>query len=403
MITGRPIRLTLLAASPVYYQVPLYRRLAADPRFDFQAIFASNAGIRPFDGGYGREISWDEDLLSGYESVFLRKAAQNPIGGGPLALRDVDIVHHVSARPIDALWLHGYHFVTHVLASSRQRTLRRPVLIREDQTLVKHRPAWKRAVKRAVLNHVLFRGAYGLYVGSRSRDWLVHHGIPEERLFHVPYAVENDALRVRARELAPRRNELRQQFGVAPEGGPVILSVGRLIPEKQPELLLEAFRQVRESRRCTLVFAGSGPLETALREAVRRASVPDVVFAGFLNRSEVPAAYAAADIFALASRHDTWGIAVQEAMNFGLPLVLSSAVGASADLITADTGFTVSPYGAGELADALARLVADADLRRELGAGGLRAVESWTYDRAVEGLASAAMAAAARTVPKARP
>ncbi len=72
-----PIRLGLLAISPVYYQAPLYRRLAGDPRFDFTAIFASDAGVVPGEFGYGRPIAWDPRVVEGFEHVFLRKASRN--------------------------------------------------------------------------------------------------------------------------------------------------------------------------------------------------------------------------------------------------------------------------------------------------------------------------------------
>src|SRR6185437_14644796 len=85
----RRLRVMLLAAAPMYYQAPLYRRLAADDRIEFQAVFASSAGERPHDAGYGTPVSWDVDVLKGYPSQFLKRASTNPLGGGsPWALRD---------------------------------------------------------------------------------------------------------------------------------------------------------------------------------------------------------------------------------------------------------------------------------------------------------------------------
>src|SRR4051794_31433502 len=106
------ISLTLVAASPVYYQAPLYRLLAADPALDFQAIFASSAGLRPFDDDYGRPVQWDVDLTSGYQHTFLRRAEANPIGGGFFTFRDPDIIRLLRQRRSDVLWLHGYNSLT---------------------------------------------------------------------------------------------------------------------------------------------------------------------------------------------------------------------------------------------------------------------------------------------------
>src|SRR5262245_48221268 len=216
------IRLGLFAASPVYYQAPLYRRLASDPRLDFTAIFASDQGaLRPWINGYGGPVEWRVDPLSGYRAVFLRKASANPAGGSVLALRDADMWSLVRRARYDVLWLHGYHTVTHVLASLAQRARGGTLMYREEQTLLTPRPAWKSMLKSVGLR-VLFSGSYGLFIGSENRRWFERWGVPPERLFHVPYAVDDSLVRSQAAKLAPHRKELRAAFGLPPDQ-PVVL------------------------------------------------------------------------------------------------------------------------------------------------------------------------------------
>src|SRR3990172_7079616 len=90
-----------------------------------------------------------------------------------------------------------------------------------------------------------------------------------------------------------------------------------------------------------------------------------VRIAGFLNQSELPAAYAAADVFVLPSAfHETWGLVVNEAMNFDLPVVVSDKVGCGADLIEPGrNGFIVPHDDTAQLAEAIGRLVGDAEMR----------------------------------------
>ena len=385
-----PVRLAVFAPSPVFYQVPLYRLLAADPRLDFTAIFASSGGTRPYEGGYGKPIVWDVDLLSGYRQIFLRKAETNPIGGTALGIRDPDVVARVGEGGYDVLWLQGYATITHLLAALRQKAARRALMFREEQTLLHPRPLWKTVLKEPLLRG-LFAGSYALYIGTENRRWFERYGVPAERRFYVPYVVDNETLGHAAAELAPRRDELRASFGIDPDAGPVILSVSRLIPKKQPLFLLEAFRRVRAERRCTLLFVGSGECEQAMREYVERWRIPDVVFAGFLNRSEIPRAYAAADVFVLASRiHETWGIVVNEAMNFGLPLALSDKVGSATDLLEPGrNGFAFDARDPAAAAGALTRLVDDAGLRASFGTRSRELVGEFTYRRAADGVLDA--------------
>lgn len=393
----RPIRLGLFAASPVHYQVPLYRMLAANPRVDFTAVFASDEGARrPCQDGYGAPVEWAVDMLSGYRSIFLRKAGRNPSGGPTFALCDLDVVGQVRRGGYDVLWIHGYHTVTHMLAALAQRASGRPVLYREEQTLLSRRPRWKTLAKSVVLRRLL-RSSYGLYIGAQNRLWFERWGLPPGRLFHAPYAVDNEALQSMAQELAPGRARLRAQFGL-PSDQPVILTVGRLIEKKQPLLVVEAFARLRRTHLCSLLVAGSGPLEGAMRAKVEGDAVPDVAFAGFVDQTAIGRAYAAADVFTLFSSHDeTWGVVVNEAMNFGLPMVLSDQVGSAVDLVReGENGFVVDHRDPGALERALAMLVSDSQKRSRFGEASRRIVADWTYEKAAAAIVEAASRAAAR-------
>ncbi len=389
------IRLALFAGSPVYYQAPLYRRLAADPRLEFTAIFASSAGAtRPLEEGYGQPVEWGVDSLDGYRSVFLRRAERNPAGGGVLALRDLDIVPLLARERYDVLALHGYHTITHIVAALTQRALGGSRLFREEQTLLSPRPRWKTAVKAVGLRAHL-GGGYGLFIGTENRRWFTRWGMPEHRLFHTPYVVDNDALGRAGSELEPHRERLRAELAIPPDSGPVILAVGRLISKKQPLHLLEAFRRVRAKRRCTLLLVGSGPLEQELRQRVAAEAIPDVVFTGFLDQTEVARAYVVADAFALVSSYDeTWGLVVNEAMNFGLPIVVTDRVGSGADLVhSGRNGFIVPHADLDALVAALDRLVASSDLRMRLGQASRQIISLRTYDVTATGLIAAVRAA----------
>jgi glycosyltransferase involved in cell wall biosynthesis len=390
-----PIRFALFAAAPMYYHAPVYKLLARHPAIEFTAIFASDVGIRPHDPGYSREIVWDVDALEGYRAIFLRRAARNPVGRfGPLSLCDPDVVPTVLNGRFEVLWLHGYNSITHLLAVAAQRLRRGQLLFREEQTLLHPRPPWKVLVKEVALR-VLFARAFAVYIGTENRRWFEHYGIDDGQLFFSPYCVDNDRLQETAAHLKSERLILRRRFGIDDAAGPVILSVSRFIPKKQPEFLLEAFKRVRAKRRCVLLLVGSGALESSLRAKVKEDKIQDVVFAGFLNQSDVGNAYACADVFALVSReHETWGLAVNEAMNFALPVVVSDAVGCHTDLVHAgETGFVVGREDVQALERVLLTLVTSFELRERMGAEALRRVSQWSVDEAVNGVIDAVAAA----------
>jgi glycosyltransferase involved in cell wall biosynthesis len=385
-----PVRLALYSPWPVYYHAPLYRRVAADPRIAFTAIFGSDIGVhRRVSNGYSREIDFGVPVLDGYDAVFLRKASRNT-SEADASLRDWDIATTLRRGRFDALWMNGYRSITHQLAAATQISLGKPLLVREEQTLLPQRPLWKRVAKCVGLR-LLLRRAYGLYIGSENRRWFRHWGVPDDRLFFTPYTVDNDRLRTVARELDPQRELLRRSFGLDPTK-PVILSVSRLIEKKQPLMLLEAFRNLRAIREASLLIVGSGPLEHELRRTIASQRIPDVRLAGFLDQNEVTRAYAAADVFVLASTDEPWGLVVNEAMNFGLPIVVTDRVGCGTDLLAdGENGFVVPSHDRQLLTNRLLALAAFEQLRRAFGSASLQKIKAWNYDAAAEGVVAAAL------------
>jgi len=351
--------------------------------------------VRPYDGGFGKPIAWDVDLLDGYQHKFLKRADQNSIGDdGFLGFHDFDIVPTLWRLRPDVLWVFGYAFLTHQMAAWWQYIHRAPLLVREEQTLLHPRTWWKRVIKQVALG-ALLRGQRGLYIGSRNMLWFRKYGITTSNLYFTPYAVDNDSLAAEAARMRPQKRTIRDSFGIGWDDGPVILFVGRLVPKKQPEFLIDAFKRVREMKHCTLLIVGSGPLEDMLRLKVADENVPNVHFQGFMNQTEISQAYVAADIFVLPSKeHETWGVVVNEAMNFQLPIVVSDMVGCAVDLVKhGENGFVFSSDSLDQLVEYLLTLVDSAELRHIMGLRSSQRIRGFSYDVSADGVVRAISAA----------
>jgi glycosyltransferase involved in cell wall biosynthesis len=210
-----------------------------------------------------------------------------------------------------------------------------PVLVRGDSQLTGARsPAT--ALAKAVAFPLLLRFFDGyVYVGRRHREYLLHYGARDERSFFSPHCVDNEAFRKASdsarRAAGDRRSTARR-----------LLFVGKLIERKRPLDVIRAAALLRgRGHPVEVAFAGSGELRQSLEDAAQTAAVP-AHFHGFVNQSELPAIYAAADLLVLPSDGlETWGLVVNEAMACGVPAVVSDAVGCGPDLVASGvTGFT---------------------------------------------------------------
>ncbi len=148
---------------------------------------------------------------------------------------------------------------------------------------------------------------------------------------------------------------------------PHVIAVGRLAAPKDPLTLVRALARVRTRHRATIV--GDGPLRSELeREAERLDLRATLALAG--ERRDVGALLARADVFVLASRSEGAPLSILEAMAAGLPVVACDVGGVGELVVDGETGILVPPGDAGALAAALERVLADAPLRRALGAAG---------------------------------
>jgi glycosyltransferase involved in cell wall biosynthesis len=391
-VNAAQVRVAHLVAHPIQYFAPLYRELASRPQIDLTVYFYSDAAVGEFyDPGFDRTIAWQTPLLEGYTWRVCRSAEGAHFGAGFLRRPSWDIIREVALGRYEVLWAHSYSNLNTWLALVPARLRGVRTLIREEQTLLRSRPWYRRALKQVALRG-LFALSGGLYIGEQNRRYFRHYGMPVERLFPARYCVDNGSLQRRAAELAPLRTQIRARFGVTDEA-PVILFCGKLIEEKQPLELIEAFAAVRRRLPCWLLFVGDGPLRSSAEELVAREAVPSVRFAGFLAEPDVAEAYAAADVFVLPSLRETWGLVVNEAMNFGLPIVVWDQVGCAEDLVRDGWNGRVVA-GRSALEGALAELVAEPQVRKTYGDRSRQLIDEYSIEACADQIVEACLATA---------
>jgi len=256
------------------------------------------------------------------------------------------------------------------------------------------------AVGRPLTRHLLRRADALVSCGPHVSRWIAEEVARTDAVYEMPNAVDNDhfARPVAAAEIA----RFRAQHGLERATASF---VGRLEPEKGLEILLEATAAAQE--RFDIVLAGDGSLRESLADLSVALDISERVrFVGWLNQGELPTLYQASNVFVLPSVStrlvkETWGLAVNEAMSAGLPVIASDAVGAAAGGLVEDgvTGWVVPEKDAAALSKALDEAVSDEAMRNSRGREASRRARHYTFEAGVDAF-EAALTHAVTTLTK---
>jgi glycosyltransferase involved in cell wall biosynthesis/SAM-dependent methyltransferase len=211
---------------------------------------------------------------------------------------------------------------------------------------------------------------------AHLKRWMVERGGDEDRI-EVCYA-NVDVHTFQPSVSAGRELRLKLQL---PQDEPIVLFLGRIADDKQPEVLAEAFAILSERGvRFTPLIAGDGPARGWVEASLSRSGLHDRVrMLGSVVGSDVPALMAAADILFIPSRSEGIALALYEAMSSGTPVV-GARVGGQAELVTDDCGILIersTPTEEAErYADAIEALLRDPGRRRAMGIAARSRVES---------------------------
>ncbi len=370
-----PLRCVIAPPAPAPYREPLFRALHDREDLDICVIYQSAS-----------QPSWDVTAEwfrtdHRYPARHLRSWQRGRPGRTPVvwprgfesALRSADpdcvVVSEYGPASLRALaWCrrHGRAFVVFTECTPEIDVMLAPGQLR--------------------LHRWVARQADGaIAVSSAARERLLRFGVPAERI--VVALQSADLEPVRSLSAGPSSHG---------NGQLTVISVGRLVPDKNFALLIEAFARARLSPdRVRLEIAGAGFLEPELRRLADRLGVP-VRFHGHVRPDELPRLYVAADIYALVSTYEPFGVSLREAAAAGLPIICSRAAGAAGDVaIDNRNAVLIDPASVEDVSAALARLTCDDGLRAQMGAES-RAIDAATDGRDVSAFASAVLAAGRR-------
>lgn len=382
-----PVKLAVFATHPVQYQVPWFQELSRHPGCELKVYYGMVPDAQQQGHGFGVSFEWDIPLFEGYEWQVLANRRSRPGLDGFFrsSVRNVAAVLRRD-RP-DVVLLTGWQQLPLLQALGAAMRLRIPRIVRGESNAMKPR-SW-----RVKLVHKMLLACFDGYlaIGKSSRRFYLDYGIVSARIFPCNYFVDNDRFATAAAGLAEQRQGLRDKLGV-PRDAVSFLYSGKLNQKKRITDLLAAVKgAISDNSEIHLLVVGDGELKDDARHFVKQHHLP-VVFSGFLNQTEIVAAYVACDCLVLPSDYgETWGLVVNEAMACGRPAIVSDRVGCGPDLV--EDGVTGYCFPCGDVEALCGRLLAmaaDGEAMRRMGESAqARVLQHYSVEKAVEGTLAA--------------
>jgi len=387
-------RIAYLVSHPIQYQAPLLRHLSNDERLDLVVFFMSDMSLRSYhDRGFGIAVKWDVPLTEGYSHRFLQRRSPKdriswfrPFVHLPIA--------DLKADGFDVVWIHGYAHQACLRAIWSANRAGLKVLLRGESHLCSHpRSDAKSMIKDFWIPRIFERVDGFLAIGSMNRRYYLHYGVPQERIFDMPYAVDNGFFQRLARNAQRNRESLRSSLGLEPNR-PVILYASKFETRKRPDVLLGAYRQLSSDGVSEpypyLLLIGDGKERAPIQETAYSLGWSCIKFLGFKNQTELPQYYDLCDVFVLPSEFEPWGLVVNEVMNAGKAVIVSDRVGAGPDLVKQGLNGYIVPVGDVEaLADRLRFITSNPDVCKKMGCESLKQISAWGFDQDRNGLLEA--------------
>ena len=357
---ARP-RLAIVISHPIQHFCPMYRSIAADGRVELLVVFAESGAAPRFDDGFGRVVSWQENILEGYRSVVVTAEKEK---------RAAAVLEELRRFAPDVVYVHGYalDYLRQSIKWARKQGV--PVMMTTDSELLHPRPWYVRAMKRLALPRVLRDVDLFLTVGDENERYFEHYGVGRDRFLRDSFSIDSACYDKTLAKRDEVRSGVRERLDI-PADTVAFLTVGKMIARKgQADLVLAFGEAMRTGRRAgVLLIAGDGEERARLEELARPLGAA-VKLLGFIGVEELPAYYAGSDVYVHPSSHDPHPLSISEALYCGLPVVSSDSVGSVGPTDDVQVGKNGWVYETGDvpaLAAVLGRLM-DSSEERESAA-----------------------------------
>jgi len=302
-------RILFITNLPTPYRVDFYSELGKHS--DLTVIFE---GKRPGD----LTFNWNDDKITTFKPIYLNESLNEK-------KVDTSILKHLDNKKYDAIIISCYYTYTQTFALLYMKLKGIKYYFETDGGMISY--GEKNIVKK--VKRFLIGGAQAYFSPSKGSDeYLNYYNAPAEKINRYPFTSlsETDILNNALTKAA--KKEFKQKLGITEDK--IVITIGQFIHRKGFDVLLKSCEFIDKS--VGVYIIGGKPTDEYL-EMKQKLALSNVNFVGFKSKNEIEEWLMAADVFVLPTREDIWGLVINEAMGFGLPVVTTDKCVAGVELI----------------------------------------------------------------------
>ena len=314
-----------------------------------------------------RDESWQDYKFNHFEGHIL-----NGIRCGVDQAISLGVIKYLRKNVYDGIIIANMCTPTGILATTYMKMRGIPFILESEGGMAKDGKGIKEKIKKIVLSGAALYFSTG-YVGD---EYFVAYGAPRDRIARFPFTtLYNDEI-LKETVRTEERKALKTELGCKSDF--LILTIGRFIHCKGMDILMKACRDLPFL--CDIYFVGGEPTEE-YKQLQNEYELNNLHFISFANKETIKNYYKAADVFVLATRGDTWGLVVPEAMSVGVPVISTDACVAALCLVKdGENGFVIPSEDSDALRRRLIELHADQALRQHMSRKNIEKMQGYSLE-----------------------
>ncbi len=360
------MRVLYITNIPAPYKIDFFNELGKklDLTVVFEAKGASNHGIK---------FNYNLETIQTFKAVFLSE--------DDIKEKTVDwkIIKYLK-EPYDKIVIGAYSYFTEMFALLWLKARKKPYYLSTDGGMIK---ADENPIKKWYKT-LLISGAVGYFSPSKvSDEYLCYYGAAKEKVHRYPFTSTKRQKLLNTTLSTQEKNIEKKKIGINEKK--LILGIGQFIPRKGWDVLLRVMKEIPDD--VALCLVGGNPIEE-YNKIVTQENLKHIYFRDFMKNDELEHYYKAADIFVLPTREDIWGLVINEAMGYGLPIISTDQCVTALELVKeGENGFILPVNSDEKLRDKILLLLSDKQLAYEFSIESNKTISEYTIENMAENYA----------------